>query len=1188
MTFRDLYLKDINREINPAVSADDMTENTINTEIDEYVFTDEIVNGLGDVIGGIMKGQKSHNGIWVSGYFGSGKSHFMKFSDYCFSGKYGPKARKRVAEAVEKFDPLTNSGSKSNVAVADWQNIEQWLQTASVDTIVFNIGAVHNSHASQDQVFTDVFWNQFNKMRGYNEFSVALAQCLEAPLDQAGKFADFKQKLSDEGFDWQQDAYQLSINELDLVLDIAKSLVPSLSTDVIRERITKNDMVLSVNMFLAELKKFVDKKPGNYRLVFCADEVSQFIDGRKALLLQLQEIVTGFHNSCGGKVWLVCTAQQDLSEMLDTCHINEASEDFGKIKGRFEIKVSLKGTNVDFITKKRILEKKPAAEIDLRAKYKKIETAIPAQYQLPAGYDSYVDESAFVDAYPFVSYQFKLVGQVFNAFRNRDFVDKEVKDSARSVLNVTFGVAKETQNIEVGKFISFDQFFNTMFKGSLTAMGQRSLKNADDIAGAYAKNPGFAHRVVNVLFMICNLGEAEKQTFPASVENVTTLLMQDISTPKLTLKHEVEDVTKFLCDKNVLQVIPAKGTIPETFQFYTEDEIEVATAIKNKTPDTATMANTLKEVIFKALNTPSPKENYHTGRFSIGVDILGRHFLANNQAINVSFMIEANGEPLASVRLKNGDDSLCFYLADLYAADHEFKNAFNWVCQAEMYFHDTPATSEIRAKTVKRFQDKAGEVIEHKIKPKIAKFLECCPVISGQSELTLAAEKPADRYQKAMEAHLAHLYSHAAEVDNLPTDANTLATQILRPIGEGEYGPMNAPTDAETSVENFLKTKADDFSVRDTVDHFKKEPYGWNEICTLYVLNELVRRGIRDFAYLGTGGVQSSVVSEKLAKDTAHFSIRKKSAIPDSVITGFINAWKKVFGPTVFKGPVSHTPNELLAGAKKHLDAEIAANTEAIENVNPEYAFIIPVVEERTEFCAWRDIMDELTFFTEVTAAADAAAARRNTTNQIRDFVTNQYPKFRDNVVGFAAKNGTNATFLIGDKKTDFDKLNAAKGDKTPFANLPSYLKIAKATSAEFDSIRAAKRTLIDEKYGECFDQLEGLATSKGVDFSAFDARATKIAQTKVSEDLMTLENAINSVEAYKTLQIKKILAAIPKESGKGDDDGGKPKASPCLVQLKTAKYEPMKNEADVDQYLAGLKAALMEKINAGQEVIVA
>lgn len=1181
MKFQDLYLKDINRELNPAVSADDLTDETVKTEIGEYVFTDEIINGIYGVIGGIKNADKSHNGIWVSGYYGSGKSHFMKFIDYCFSSKFGPDACQRMREAVAQRDSLTHPESKSNVMIADWNDVQTWLGKADVETVIFNVGSVLNSRAAEGQAFIEVFWNQFNKMRGYNGFRIPLAQFVEAPLDKAGKFGVFKERLAADGFDWERDANDLANTELDTILDLAKELLPSLSTDVIRERISKNDMVLSVAAFLAELQKYVETKPKNYRLVFFADEISQFIDGRKALLLQLQQIVTGFRDVCKDKVWLICTAQLDLSEMLDTCAVNEASDDFGKIKGRFEIRVTLKGTNVDFITKKRILEKKPECEIDLRNAYKETKAAIDAQYELPTAYETYPDADAYVDAYPFVPYQFKLVAQVFNAFQIKGYIDREVKDNARSVLNVTFAVAKETRENDVGTFVSFDQFYGTMFANGLSAPGQRALKNAADIATTYEKDAAFARRVVNVLFMVCNLDAPVLQTFPATVENVTTLLLRDLDTPRLTVKHEVEAVIRYLCDKNVLQTLPAKGTLPETFQFYTEDEIEVATVIKSKTVDLATMADELQKVVFQAVGTPANKEPFHSGRFSVGVDILGRHFLVNNPAVAVSFLVDANKDSVDVVRLKNDDNCLCFFMADQYAADTSFRNAFNWYCQAQMYFKNASATTETRGKTIQRFREKAKETLDEKIAPAVKEMLTACPVLSGQYELPLASEKTSDRYRNAMRLHLEHLYSHASEVDGFPTNAKALAEKILRPVSHDTL--LNEMTDAENTVENYLNSKMADLSVRDVVDHFRKTPYGWDENCTLYVLNELVRRGIRDFAYHGTGGVSVETVAENLAKDSAHFAIRKKSAIPDAVIQAFIAAWKKIFGPTVFGGLPPKMPTELIRGAKEHLDTEIAKDSSVIELVGG-YPFAEPVKEERATFTSWRHEADETTFLTKVAEASAAAEARRNQTNPIREFAKEQFGTFKD-VLSFAASNQSNAHFLSPEQKAAFDKLAAAKADPAPYANLPSYVKIRKDTEKQFGAIRAEKRAKIVERYGACFDELERLAEVKGVALTAFADRSATLAAKTSPQDLMTLENTINTVDAFRTQQTECIIAAIPKAP---TTDGEPSKPTPCLVKLATHTAKPLVNEADVDHYLGMFKETLMAKINAGQEVIVA
>lgn len=83
MKLEQIYAKDINRTVNPAVSASDFSVKTVKTEIEEYVFTDEIINGLYKILSAIQCRNFSHNGIWINGYFGSGKSHFLKYLGYC-------------------------------------------------------------------------------------------------------------------------------------------------------------------------------------------------------------------------------------------------------------------------------------------------------------------------------------------------------------------------------------------------------------------------------------------------------------------------------------------------------------------------------------------------------------------------------------------------------------------------------------------------------------------------------------------------------------------------------------------------------------------------------------------------------------------------------------------------------------------------------------------------------------------------------------------------------------------------------------------------------------------------------------------------------------------------------------------------------------------------------------------------
>lgn len=333
---KDIYKKNIDRPLNPAVSAEDFSETTVHTEISEYVFTDEIINGLYNVLNAIWTQNVSHNGIWINGFFGSGKSHFLKFLGYCINPQYREPALKRLLEAVKERDPLIVSDSQSTVTIDDMQQLSSWLHKADIDVVLFNIGTVHDTNSDQKEVFTQVFWNQFNRFRGYNSFNLALAQNLEKVLDSVGKFELFKNRLSEEGFDWEEQASMLATVYLDHILDVAKELLPGITIDSVRKAIIDDKENVSPEAFCSELKEFIDKKNNkNYRILFLVDEVSQFISNREYLLLQLQEIVTGLHKYCNDQAWVACTAQQDLSQLMNNMQIVSTSEDYGKIMGRF-------------------------------------------------------------------------------------------------------------------------------------------------------------------------------------------------------------------------------------------------------------------------------------------------------------------------------------------------------------------------------------------------------------------------------------------------------------------------------------------------------------------------------------------------------------------------------------------------------------------------------------------------------------------------------------------------------------------------------------------------------------------------------------------------------------------------------------------------------------------------------------
>lgn len=905
MQLQDLYIKSINRPVNPAVSATKFDKETIDIEIKEYVFTDEILNGLYRILNAIKNNKPyDHVGIWIDGYYGSGKSHFLKYLDYCITPGTRDVALERLLDAVKEIDPFDG---KHNLQfeLSQIQDIASWLKTATIDTCIFNLETSYNAATDKKKAFLQVFWDEFNGKRGLNKFNLTLAQLLEKPLMERGLLEQFKEVIAEMGGDWNNpsEAADLVDQALEMVVDAACELNPQFDRNSLYNHIDKRDYAISIERFGMELADYIKDKGEDYRLILLADEVSQFINKERDRYLNLQEIITKLSEACNNQVWVACTAQQDLSEIMDDCNIGDEKDKEGKIKGRFEVKVSLKGTQPEVITQKRILEKKPEVKTDLAAMYEQQQGAFSLQFKLPNAYKSYDTETDFIDFYPFVPYQFKLIMQVFDSFLALGYVAKEVKGNERSIIKVIHATAKAPNNAqaEVGKFVSFDELYNNMFEEGLQARGQKAVDNAIRIARTYA-DPKLAVRVANVLFMVCNISQTDQLVFPATLDNITTLLINDMTTPRLNLKNEVEKVVDFLCDNNIIRREQGRQGAPDFFSFYSEEEMKVAELIKSQTADNNLQAGELKEIFNRYLKGLKNKEQYKTRSFAVGMTINQRNYLSNNPDVVLEFMMDDDYDAPEQLALQNQTNRLVYYVGPQFRANARLRNNFYWYCKVQSYMTANPATSDENAAVREEFKKRASEVMTGIIEREFQKILDTCPLVSGLSvidDVELGNKKGNDRYLAAIEKHLSGIYTKAGLVDlpQIPRNSDKLKIAILRPVNPGDYEGLNdSLTEAEHEVEIYLNKQYEELNVGDVVAKFSKAPFGWDGICTLYVVNELVRRHRRDYSYSNNPNVEVSIVANRLLSETNKFTIRPAITISSEVINGFIAAWKNIFG----------------------------------------------------------------------------------------------------------------------------------------------------------------------------------------------------------------------------------------------------------------------------------------------------
>ena len=605
MDIRNLFARDIERNINPAVVVTEQDQTTISTEIEEYVFTPDLIDNLYTFLNELFNRKDGKTAIWINGYYGSGKSHFIKYVHYCINKTTCEAAFDHFVENAKDQTKSFSDATPSNIL-----QLKKKVLDSSVNNIMFNIDAVSPQRDNKAKL-PIIILNQFNAFRGYNAKNIALAILVEKHLDRLGKYAEFKSKINKIGsYDWDKDAATLVSLKLDKVLDVVLELDPDIDRDSLRAKLKNPDDITIEGNLIPEFLEFLEDKPDSYRLVFLIDEVSQYIGSNTNLLLNLQTIIEEVGSKCGNKVWFATTAQQSLENVIENTEIS--GEDFGKILGRFETRISLQSQDAAYITKKRVLDKTSSGLTELKSYYDSNKDPIHNQFtfnsDLYPGYDGF-DE--FSLSYPFVPYQFRLISDVFESFSQLDYVIKEVKDNERSVLGITHFTVKEHGDEKVGYFIPFDAFFNSQFRKNLTHSARRIIDRA--VSLDFVKSDTFAQRVVSTLFMISNLSDTKKIAFPANLDNLTTLLIDETDANRLDLQQKIQKVLDQLMDQSIIREESGQ------YHFLKEDEIEVANLVSNLAITMEDRLRELNDSIFGSLLNIKKRTSYGDNNFDLAI-----------------------------------------------------------------------------------------------------------------------------------------------------------------------------------------------------------------------------------------------------------------------------------------------------------------------------------------------------------------------------------------------------------------------------------------------------------------------------------------------------------------------------------------------------------------------------------------
>lgn len=587
MRIKDMFAKDIDREINGVVKVAQEDDAAIRQELEEYVVTRELKRRFGDFFAAYeaaLDRPTEKTGVWISGFFGSGKSHFLKMLSYLLENKVVD-----GKPAIDYFiDPKTGE-SKFGDPFMD-AKVRRCVSVPT-ETILFNIDNKGPSEKDKTAILK-VFARVFYEHLGYYGEDLKLAR-LERYIDDQGKQEEFSAAFERiNGGTWLDERETYDFNSDDVIEALTEAGVMSQAE---AERWFEGTEIeeFSVDKLTNQIRDYADRRAreegGTFRLIFCVDEVGQYIGDDPDLMLNLQTIVEDLGTKCAGRVWVMVTSQEAIDQVTKV-----AGNDFSKIQGRFDTRLSLSSSSVDEVIKRRVLEKTDTARQTLSLVYEQQSAVLRNLFTFEdargdlAGFAS-ADE--FVESYPFVGYQFHLMQSIFTQIRKHGSSGKHLSSGERSMLSGFQEAAQRVEDLDEHALVPLPLFYDTL-STFLEGAVRRVIDRASEAASAGAGLEPQDVDVLKLLFLVLHVDEVK-----ANVDNIAILLVDRIDVDKIALRERVVASLDRLVRQNYI------SRTGDVYSFLNDEEQDIAREIRETPVDTTRLIQKIASVVFEDVYT---------------------------------------------------------------------------------------------------------------------------------------------------------------------------------------------------------------------------------------------------------------------------------------------------------------------------------------------------------------------------------------------------------------------------------------------------------------------------------------------------------------------------------------------------------------------------------------------------------
>lgn len=506
MKIAELFRRPIGRTIEEVIKVDLADEAIVAAEIDEYVATDHIRNRIEDVLDvfqDTINNPSERTNVWVSGFFGSGKSSFAKMLGYLIENPTvdGRTALDRFCERIDapKVQALLNTAHAQ----------------APTLTVFLDLSTGRNVAKEGESIVLPVYRALLERL-GYSR-NLLLAE-LEFDLEGDGQLAAFEERfaeVSNGNKPWtERRNVGLAKGEASHAMHLLR---PDTYPNADSWAKGAQEPEVTHNWFAERALRLLERRGGEHRrLLFVVDEVGQYVARSVGRMLDLQGLAEAIQKR-RGPLWLVVTSQERLDDVVDSLEGKQV--ELARVQDRFPIRVDLLPSDIEEVTSRRVLDKTAAGQDAVRAIVAPNRNKLVANTRLTSATRATDPaEDDIVRLYPLVPYQVQLLIDAVSARRAHGGASPILGGSNRTIIKLAQQLVVDARaglgDAAVGALVTIDRAYDLLESVIPTAW----QSEVEQVAAKYGAD-STETRTIKAVALCSDVG-----ALPLTAENLAVLL----------------------------------------------------------------------------------------------------------------------------------------------------------------------------------------------------------------------------------------------------------------------------------------------------------------------------------------------------------------------------------------------------------------------------------------------------------------------------------------------------------------------------------------------------------------------------------------------------------------------------------------------------------------------------------------